>query len=57
VQESKNCLVPENIFEVRRNDTVLFCTQSDECIPERQQLKDMANYGYRFFLNGKPYKV
>lgn len=45
------------LFEVRRNDTILLFTHSDECIPERQQLKDMANYGYRFFLNGKSYKV
>jgi hypothetical protein len=57
MKENKKDLVSQNLFEVWRNDTVLFCTRSDECIPERQQLKDMANYGYRFFLNGKPYKV
>ncbi len=32
-------------------------TEYPECVPNREILREMSNYGYKFYLNGKKISV
>lgn len=45
------------LFEVYKDSKRMMYTEYEECIPSIDVIKKLKTEGYKFFLNGKAYKI